>query len=380
MQEMENLNVGVTGLGAMGSKHALDILNDEVPGLRLTAVADAVPGRASEFARDWDGLEAFEDTRAMIHSGKIGGLIIATPHFSHTELGILALEAGLHVMVEKPVSVHKADCLALEAAYKKVGNRVFAAMFNMRTDPKFCKIKQLIDSGALGRINRVSWIVTDWFRTEAYYQSGDWRATWAGEGGGVLLNQCPHQLDLWQWFFGMPGKVRAFCRFGQYHDIEVEDDVTAYLEYENGMTGTFITTTGEAPGTNRLEIAAEQGRLLLENNRLQFIRNEVPTSIHSREKASKFKRPDTWVADIPFSENPRQHQDTLANFAQACLRGTPLVAPAVEGTHSVELGNAMLLSTWEDCTVDLPLDAEHFSALLQKHIESSRFQPSTSSP
>ncbi len=377
MQQKEALNVGVTGLGAMGCKHALDILNQRVPGLQLAAVADAVPGRAAEFAADWPGLKAFEDTRAMIESEKIGGLIIATPHFSHTEVGVLALEAGLHVMVEKPISVHKADCLTLEAAYRKAGDRVFAAMFNMRKDPKFVKIKQLIDSGALGRINRVSWIVTDWFRTEAYYRSGDWRATWAGEGGGVLLNQCPHQLDLWQWFFGMPRQIRGFCRFGQYHDIEVEDEVTAYLEYDNGMTGTFITTTGEAPGTNRLEIAGEQGRLLLENNRLQFIRNEVATRHHCRKEPTGFRRPDVWIADIPFPENPHQHRDTLIDFAEVCLRGGIPVAPAVEGTHSVELGNAMLLSTWEDRTIELPLDADAFAAQLQKRIESSRFRPST---
>jgi predicted dehydrogenase len=374
MEKNQFLRVGVTGLGVMGSRHADDILQGNVPGLQLTAVADAIPGRAQSFAEGKSGVSAYEDTETMIASGVIEALIIATPHFSHTTLGASALKAGLHVLVEKPISVHKADCEILEAAHSGT-NRVFAAMFNMRTDPKYIKIKQLIDSGELGRINRMSWIVTDWFRTEAYYRSGDWRATWTGEGGGVLLNQCPHQLDLWQWFFGMPKHIRAFCQFGRFHDIEVEDDVTAFMEYENGATGIFVTTTGESPGTNRLEIAGEKGRLVLENGRIEFIRNDGETSTFARETDLRFARPDVWEVHIPYPENTQQHRDILINFANACLKGDPVIAPATEGKHSVELGNAMLLSTWENRTVDLPMDGALFASHLQQRMENSRYKP-----
>jgi len=275
-------------------------------------------------------------------------------------------------MVEKPISVHRADAERLIAAYSNK-KQVFAAMFNQRTDLYYRKIRQLIQSGELGELRRVNWIITNWFRTEAYYGSGGWRATWAGEGGGVLLNQCPHNLDLFQWMFGMPTSIRAFCKFGRYHDIEVEDDVTAYCEFANGATGVFITSTGEAPGTNRLEIAAERGRLVYENDTISFTRNEVPMSEFSKSSTQAFARPDSWDITVPAASHGGQHNEILQNFVDAILHGATLLAPAVEGIHSVELANAMLMSAWTDEAVTLPIDGKKYERLLkQKIAESAR--------
>jgi predicted dehydrogenase len=366
---MGNVRIGIVGLGNMGSAHARSILAGKIARLELTAVCDVNAARRAAFP----GPRAFASAGAMIRSGAIDAILIATPHYQHTTIGIAALRAGLHVLVEKPISVHKADCERLLAAHRDPA-QVFAAMFNQRTDPFYLAIRRLVQSGELGEIRRLHWSITDWFRSAAYYASSDWRATWAGEGGGVLLNQCPHNLDLLQWIFGLPRRVRAFCQFGRYHAIEVEDDVTAYLEFAGGATGVFLTTTGEAPGTNRLEIAAEGGRVVYEDDRIHWLRNTVPMSEFSRTTAQSFTRPETVSSVLPVSDHGGQHNEILGNFVAAILDGTPLIAPAAEGIHSVELANAMLLSAWRDETVELPLNARTYARQLKQRIAQSTFK------
>lgn len=360
---MKTVRLGVIGLGNMGTVHARSIVEGKIRGAVLSAVADGSVERHADYP-DLPGFEAGEE---MIDSGLIDGVIIATPHFSHTTLGIAALKAGLHVMVEKPLSVHKADAEKLIQAHGR-RRSVFATMLNQRTDPRYRKIKDLVDSGELGRIWRIIWIVTDWFRTEAYYASSPWRATWKGEGGGVLMNQCPHQLDLLQWMFGMPTSVQARCHLGKYHRIEVEDEVTAYLEFKGGATGVFITSTGEAPGTNRLEVAGEMGRLVYEEGKLRFIRNRQPSQQFLRTSDSHFGRPEAWDVELPLPpDQGGQHLEVLQNFVD-CIRDRrkKLLSPGREGLHAVELANAMLYSSMQDRRVELPLDAEAYEQMLKK--------------
>jgi predicted dehydrogenase len=364
---MSTVRLGIVGLG-MGAFHANLILSGKAPGLTLAAVVDSNVEKRAKFP----DVPGFATATEMFASGLIDAVLIATPHYSHTTLGIEALRAGLHVLVEKPISVHKADAERLIAAHAEAGaRRVFAAMFNQRTDPYYLKIREWIAGGALGELRRVQWTITNWFRTEAYYTSGHWRATWKGEGGGVLLNQCPHNLDLWQWLFGQPVRVRAHCGFGRYHKIEVEDDVTAYVEFANGATGLFVTSTGESPGTNRLEIAGENGRIVYENDRLVFTRNEIGMTAFSRAATEGFARPATTEEVFTAPDHGGQHAGILANFAEAILSGAPLIAPAADGIHSVELANAMILSAWTDEAVSLPLDAARYEAALAAKIAAS---------
>ena len=367
---MKKVRLGIIGVGVMGSAHANWILEGKVPRLELAALCDTNPDALKPFP----GVPGFGSSDALIKSGKVDAVIVATPHFDHTTIGIAALKAGLHVLVEKPISVHKADAEKLIKAHTG-RKQVFSAMFNQRTDPGFIKLRQMIGNGDLGPIRRVSWIITNWFRTQAYYDSGGWRATWAGEGGGVLLNQCPHQIDLWQWLFGMPDEVRAFCQIGRYHHIEVEDSVTAYFQYKNGCTGTFLTSTGEAPGTNRLEVAAEMGKVVIENGEFRFTRNEVAMSEFCRNEKGKFAGPPVWEVVIPIAGgNGPQHLGILKNFTDAILDGKPLIAPAREGIHGVELANAMLMSSFLDQTVKLPLKGAAYEKLLKQKIASSKFK------
>ena len=367
---MQEVRFGIIGLGNMGSAHARSIFEGNLPRAVLGAVCDSDPQDLARFP----GIPGFTASDAMIRSGLVDAVLIATPHFSHTSIGITALEAGLHVLVEKPISVHKADCERLIAAYRP-GRQIFGAMFNQRTDPLYAKLRELIHDGELGQVRRIQWTVTNWFRTQAYYNSGGWRATWAGEGGGVLLNQCPHNLDLWQWLFGMPDRVRAFARIGRYHAIEVEDDVTAFFEYNDGTHGVFITSTGEAPGTNRIEVAAERGRVVIENNLITFTRNEIPMSKFSSTAAGGFDRPQISEEVFPLNAGGTQHLGILTNFVEAILDGVPLLAPATEGIHSVELANAMLLSSFENETISLPLDSLRYEAFLRRKISESQVKP-----
>lgn len=374
MAKNEDIRIGIIGAGNMGGDHARKIQSGKVPGLKLTAIADHKEELRNKFA----DVERFEEGSDLIQSDLIDAVLIATPHYAHTTLGIEALKKGLHVLVEKPISVHKEDCEKLIAAYDGNPKQVFAAMFNQRTDYRYQKARELIQSGELGTIRRLNWIITDWFRTEMYYKSGGWRATWGGEGGGVLLNQCPHQLDLWQWLFGMPSRVNASIQIGRFHNIEVEDSVTAVLDYESGVQGVFITTTGETPGVNRLEIVGDRGRLEISGgDTLKFERNEIPTDRYLKEAKTGFEKPPVWNVSIPTQGSGEQHLGILKNFVGAINGTEELIAPAVEGIHSVELANAMLLSGFTDSPIEMPINSAVYAAELKSRIENSTFVKET---
>jgi len=274
-------------------------------------------------------------------------------------------------MVEKPISAHKADAERLISASGKHPDLVFGGMFQMRVEPRYIKLRELVQGGELGDLIRVIWIMTDWFRSEAYYQSGGWRATWKGEGGGVLLNQCLHQLDALQWIVGMPSRVRSHVGIGKFHDIEVEDDVTCYMEYPGGASGIFLSSTGETPGSNRFEIAGTKGRAILENEKLVLTRNEVASDEWNRTSKIGFKQPETTVEEIPIPLADDPHAALIANFVNAILDGEPLVAPGASGIGSVELANVMLYSGLINEPIDLPMDSAAWEAKLNELIASS---------
>ncbi|MDQ5978685.1 Gfo/Idh/MocA family oxidoreductase [Oleiharenicola lentus] len=364
---MEAIRLGVIGLGVMGKAHAASVAAGHVPGLQLTALAKC---ESADFLGS-SSARCFPSAEALIESAAVDAVLVATPHPTHKDLCIRALQAGLHVLVEKPVGIQKSDVAAILQA-RRSDSQVMAVMFQQRTNPIFQQIRALVQGGELGEIRRFNWIVTNWFRPAAYYATSPWRGTWAGEGGGLLLNQCPHQLDLWQWIFGRPCRIRAFCGFGRYHDIEVEDDVTAYLEYENGTSGVFIASTGESPGTNRLEIVGERGRLVYENGQLQHQQNASDMTVFSRQASAPFATLPCATVPHLAADTGGRHADVMANFVAAIRHGGPLIAALHEGAHSLELANAMILSAWENRAVDLPLDGERYARELAQRIKNSR--------
>ncbi|HEV2394573.1 MAG TPA: Gfo/Idh/MocA family oxidoreductase [Verrucomicrobiae bacterium] len=367
---MTKVRLGIIGLGNIGQHHSTYLGAGKINRAELVAVSDAVPAKLGRYKP----LATFVQGEDLIASGLVDAVIIATPHYQHTTLGIAALKQGLHVMVEKPISAHKADAERLIAAHRQQPHLIFAGMFQLRAEPRYIKIHQLVQGGELGQIVRMSWIMTDWFRTEAYYASGGWRATWKGEGGGVLLNQCLHNLDVMQWLLGMPARVRGFCQLGRFHDIEVEDNVSAYLEYANGATGTFVSSTGEAPGANRFEIAGTRGRLVLERDKLLFTRNEADMIQFSKSAKLGFAKPDVWNVEIPFDNAANPHGTLMQNFVNAILDGEPLIAPGAEGIHSVELANVMLYSSLVGRTIELPMDGAAYEKTLNQLIADSRVE------
>ena len=365
---MEKVRIGIVGMGNMGKYHADYLIKGKVAPAELSAVCSTSPEKLSAYK---DPVAVFGNGEEMIRSGSIDAVLVATPHYQHTSLGICAIENGIHLMVEKPISAHKADAERLIEVSTQHPDIVFGGMFQLRTEPRYLKLKKLITDGDLGDIVRINWIITDWFRTEAYYASGGWRATWKGEGGGVLLNQCLHQLDALQWLVGMPSKVRSFAQCGRFHDIEVEDNVTAYLEYPNGATGVFVSSTGEAPGSNRFEIAGTRGKVVLENEQIKFTRNESCMLAHSKNSPIGFSKPEVWEVGIPFGNAELPHAILMRNFVEAIRNKTPLIAPGAEGIHSVELANVLLYSSLVDQTINLPMDGAAFEAKLQQLIDES---------
>jgi predicted dehydrogenase len=370
---MKHVRLGIVGLGNIGKFHTSYLLDNKISRCTLTAVSDAYAPSLEPFKAK-PNLKAFASCEEMIRSGEIDAIVIATPHFLHTTLGIDALENGLHIMVEKPISAHKADAERLIATATRHPKQVFAGMFQMRVEPRYQKIRHLIQSGQLGDLVRINWIITDWFRTEAYYASGGWRATWKGEGGGVLLNQCLHQLDMLQWLCGMPSRVRGFCQLGRFHNIEVEDNITTYLEWDSGATGVFISSTGEAPGTNRFELCGTRGKLVLENNRLTFYRNSQDMIEFSRTSTSGFAKPELTTEEIPIENASNPHGILMQNFVDAILDGTPLIAPGADGMGSVELANVLLYSSLIDDTIELPMDSAAWERKLNQLIAESRHE------
>ena len=370
---MEKVRYGIIGIGNMGSGHVQRFVKGDVPGGELTAVCDVRQERL-----DWakgvcgDGVAQFSDSHELITSGLVDAVLIATPHYFHPTIGIDAFENGLHVLSEKPIGVYTKKIHELMDAAKKSG-KAFGIMYNQRTDNFYQKMREFVRSGELGELKRCIWIITDWYRTQAYYNSGGWRATWAGEGGGVLLNQCPHNLDLWQWIFGMPCAIYANCEYGKYHDIEVEDDVTAMAKYPNGATGVFITTTGEFPGTNRLEITGSKGKLVYEKGKLMYTKLEVDEREFTYGSTQGFASIPSKTVEIEITGgHGEQHTGICKNFTNHILYGEELLAPGYEGINGLSLSNAMMLSSWTGKWIDLPNDGEEFWAALQEKIKTSR--------
>lgn len=369
---MKTVKIGIIGLGNMGTSHAKNIFSGKVPGMELGAICDIAEARREFAKKNFEGVGIFSSAEEMYASKTVDAVLIAVPHYDHPPLAVKAFESGLHVLTEKPAGVYTKQVLEMNEAAKKSG-KIFGIMYNQRTNPVYQKLKQLIESGELGALKRVTWIITTWYRPQAYHDSCTWRSTWKTEGGGTLINQNPHQLDLWQWMFGMPEKIMSFCSFGRYYDIEVEDDVTAYMKYANGMTGVYITTTGETPGTNRLEVACDMGQVIIEDNKILFKRNVKSEREFNKEFDGIFGQPEWWRCEIPAdTSGGEQHIGILKNFAQAILKGAPLLAPGEEGVRGLTISNAIHYSAWTNGWADINhFPHEEFYQLLQDKIKNS---------
>lgn len=365
-KSMSKLRFGIIGLGNMGSSHVKTFA--KIEDIEVTALCDLEQAKIDKAALVHPNAQKFTSSDALLNAKVCDAVIVATPHYDHPPIGIKALETGHHILIEKPIAVGVKAAHQLIEASKKFPNLKFGLMFNQRTNPMYQKMRSLIAEGDLGEITRVTWLITDWFRTWSYYASGGWRATWAGEGGGVLINQCPHNLDLLQWITGlMPNRVTAVGFIGKTHPIETEDEMSAILEYPNGAIGHFVTTTGEAPGTNRLEICGTQGKLVAEKGKLTFTRTRKNVREIREKSPDAFAMVERWEIDIPYpKEHPTQgeHERMTRNFVKAVLTDSPMLGPGIEAVRGLEIGNAMLMSAMKKKGVDLPLNGDEYDQLL----------------
>ena len=369
---MEKIRLGMLGIGNQGTMYSKKILAGEAEDFVLAAICDHNPKRI-EWAKEnlSEEIAYFDNAEAMFDSGLIDACIVAVPHYDHPKYAVACMEKGIHVLVEKPAGVYTKQVRWMNEEAKK-HNVVFGMMFNQRTNCIYRKMRELVQSGKYGQIRRTNWLITNWYRSQAYYDSGDWRATWSGEGGGVLMNQCPHQLDLWQWICGMPVSINAHMKYGKWHDIEVEDDVTVYAEYENGATGVFITTTGDAFGSNRFEIQMDKAKLVAEDNKLSVWEFVVSEPEFSRTNTVPFGCPERIEIDPELDGENLQHIAVIRAWGGAILRGEPLVAGGEEGINGLTLANAMYLSDWLGKTVELPFDEDLYYEELMKRVATSR--------
>ncbi len=371
---MEKVRFGIIGVGNMGSAHSRNLLEGKVENGVLAAICDLKQSKidAIKALEGAENVATFSDYKEMLASGLVDVVIVAVPHYFHPPMVIDALNAGVNVISEKPAGVYTKQVKEMNEVAKK-SDKLFGMMFNQRTNCLYRKMREMVQNGELGEIKRVNWIITNWYRTQDYYDSGDWRATWKGEGGGVLFNQCPHQLDLLQWTVGMmPVKMQAHCHFGKWHDIEVEDDVTAYMEFPNGATGVFVTTTADAPGTNRFEITGTRGRLVCEGGKLIFDKLAVDEREHCKT-AKGFAAPQCeYGIEVETDGKNDQHVGIMNNFANAVLGIEPLFVAGVEGINGVQLMDSMMLSQWLGKEVALPIDDDLYLEELNKRIATGR--------
>lgn len=382
--DMKQVRFGIVGIGQMGGSHASWLAEGKVAGAKLTAVCDINPAK-KEWANEKlpKDVKFFDNYIDMLDSKEIDAVLIATPHYDHPVIAIEALNRDLHTLVEKPAGVFTKKIREMNELAESKPHLVFGMMFNQRTNPLYQRIKEIVDNGEIGEIRRTNWIITTWWRPQAYYDMSDWRATWSGEGGGVLANQAPHQLDLWQWICGMPTKVRANLQFGSHRNIAVEDDVTAFVEYENGATGTFITCTHDILGTDRFEIHGDKGKIVVEGSkkvtvkRMKESENELNKRLTFADVANlfrgegmgdlfeveEFEIPDQWGV---------QHINVMINFTEAILEGKKLLAPGTDGINGVILSNAMHLSSWTGKDIELPFDEDLYLEELNKRREAEK--------
>ena len=367
----KNVRFGVIGIGNIGFVHANCLFGGHVPGAVLAAICDVKSELDEEMSQRFPGVPFYEDYKEMLADPNIDAVIVSVPHPLHSTFAMDAFGAGKHVLVEKPMDIRLSQGRKLCEAARQSGKR-FGIMFNQRTGPLFAKAREIVQSGALGQLKRSVWIITNWYRTQHYYDSGTWRATWLGEGGGVLMNQAPHQLDLWQWICGMPETVTAFCTEAKYHKIEVEDEATILARFPGGAEGIFITSTGEYPGTNRLEITGTKGKLVLENGLLKWwklLQDEREVCFTSEKS---FDRIEMEYEEFPDTGAPHGHRDILANFTKGILTGAPLLAPGYDGLRELTLQNAAYLSAWKgNAPISLPFDEAEYDRFLEQKQKNS---------
>ena len=361
----------IVGYGNMGGQYAEKIYNGKIKGLSLYGILCRNQPGQQKIRESMPEVTVFPNEESMFQAREnFDALIITTPHKEHVRVVERAQQAGLHVLCEKPLGVTVEECEAL--SYEDTGT-VNAMIFNWRAREVYRQVYEYIHSGKLGRLTQVIWVANFWYRPAYYHHASGWRSSWSGEGGGLLINQCQHLLDMWNWLFGQPCEVSARLGYGCYSDIDVDDKASLFFRHENGMWGTFLSSSGDSPGTNRLEILGEMGKLVVEDNRYFTIyKNEISTTEVSKTSQEMYPK-------IPYVEERREVEQTeseytviLQNFIDAMEGREKPLAALCDGRRALENCNAAYLSDWQQKPLQIPCDCKAYDFELQKKIQAEQ--------
>lgn len=373
------IRVAVIGIGRMGSIHARNLKIGNIKGAVLAAVCDILDLPIEKFKRKYKNVPSYKDYKEMIEKESIDAVIVATQHYFHGNIVKYCMEKGKHVLCEKPLSVTAEEAISVIEESKRYPNLIKAIMWNQRTNPIHKRARDLIKSGAIGNIIRINYIVTDWYRSQAYYNQGGWRACLWGEGGGTLINQCVHQLDLLQWIVGLPINVEAKM-FTIGRNITVENDVIALFGYKDDVYCQFSASTHELRGTNRLEISCDKGRIVIENRKMKVYTYQKPESEVNRSTKSGYgfvkRKTNRYNYNLKFAfrlvRDFGEQASIIRNFINTIRKKETLISPLEDGLSAVEMVNAVYLSAWEEKTYAIPIDSKYYSKVLEKKIECER--------
>ena len=371
---MDKVRVALIGFGGMGKIYAQMIQFGMVPGMKLNGVCCRNPEGQALLREQFPDVAIYPDADDMeAHGDEFDAVIIVTPHTSHISIGYRFAKLGKHILMDKPAGTVAGEVEGLVRFCEEKG-LAFSMIFNNRQLPVFQAMKRKLESGILGNLHRAVWVCNDWYRSPAYHASAGWRSSWNGEWGGMMVNQNPHYLDMWNWFFGLPDRVYAAMEFGRYNDFLVDDAIDLQLYYDNGFHGTFISATGEAPGVNRLEIWGSKGRLTLEGNKITFAENEMSVEEFGAVNKEKFAKIPYTVSEEVLDQQVNPYAIIMENFARHLLSDEPLLTTGWDGLRQVQLANAIYVSGWEERKVPVPVAEERYldGMVIRQEMEKNR--------
>lgn len=368
-----DIRTAIIGVGVMGKKYAEMITAGRVRNMYLSAV---VARRDS--IQEWaEGLTNTNGVKPKVYTSandlfnnpdEYDAVLIVTPHRTHPDFARRAFQQGKHVICDKPagITIGQAVQMAKDA---KAADRIYGMIFHQRRYPKYNKIKEMLEAKELGDLSRIMLVNSRYFRTASYHRSGSWRSSWCGEGGGALINQGAHILDIWQWLFGMPNEIYADIPFGKYNSFMVDDEATIHMRYKDDMTAVFMLTTGEAIWEERLEIIGSKGKILLENDTLHIWRYSSDSNEYIKtQQVTSRENMECLEEIIQFEKAEEPYVQMLENFADAVISNDAsiLTASGESAVNQMMLTNAAYYSAWKGCRVQLPLNAEDYEKALEE--------------
>lgn len=373
---MKKIRIGIIGFGKHGSHYVRRYLETDIcKEVELTAIAENNSVRLDWAKKHLENVAFFDDAIKMLDSGLIDACQIVVPHPDHYFYIKECFKRGIHVLCEKPLCVYADEARSIiEEHQKHYSDLVFGVMLNQRQNPLFRKLKELLDNKTYGTILRADWTITNWYRNQVYFDESYWHATWIGEAGGLMMNQAIHQLDLWQWLFGLPDRVYAKLGYGKGHDIETDDEASIFFEYNDGVVGTFTASTNDFSGSNCLKIRTDQALLIIENKKITVkeIKRESASAMHNYQLM--YEKPALIETEIKIEGTDPKHEGVVNEFTSAIINKTPLETDGAQGLNSIILANAIYLSSFLNKEIEIPCDEKLYREEFSKRIANSHYR------